>query len=71
MTDDQPFDEVVARLRALAHHVWEEEELAEEFLRSPQPQVDGERPIDLARRSLQDAERVERLLWKLEWSLPC
>jgi uncharacterized protein (DUF2384 family) len=28
--------------------VWEDTTLADEFLSNPQPQLDGERPLDLA-----------------------
>ena len=40
-----------------------------EFLLSAQPQLDGERPVDLARSDL-GARQVEQLLMKLEYALP-
>lgn len=61
--------ERLARLAALAEHVWEDQALAREFLMSPQPQLDGERPVDLARSDL-GARQVEQLLMKLEYALP-
>ncbi len=61
--------ERLARVAALAEHVWEDRALAHEFLTSPQPQLDGERPVDLARTDLGTRE-VEELLFSLEYSLP-
>lgn len=61
--------ERVARLTALAEHVWEDAEAAHAFLTNPHPLLDGETPIDLAASDL-GARRVEDLLWKLEYSLP-
>jgi putative toxin-antitoxin system antitoxin component (TIGR02293 family) len=61
--------ERLARLTALAEQVWDDPELAHEFLVSPQPQLGGERPVDLIRTDL-GTRRVEDLLWSLEYSLP-
>jgi putative toxin-antitoxin system antitoxin component (TIGR02293 family) len=61
--------ERLARLTALAEQVWEDPDLAHEFLVSPQPQLDGERPVDLIRTDL-GTRTVEDLLWSLEYSLP-
>jgi putative toxin-antitoxin system antitoxin component (TIGR02293 family) len=61
--------ERLARMTALAEEVWESPELAHEFLTSPQPQLGGECPVDLARSDLGTRE-VEELLFKLEYSLP-
>ncbi|MGH9052574.1 MAG: antitoxin Xre/MbcA/ParS toxin-binding domain-containing protein [Acidimicrobiia bacterium] len=61
--------ERLARLTALAEQVWEDSDLAHEFMVSPQPQLGGERPIDLVRIEL-GARQVEDLLWSLEYSLP-
>lgn len=61
--------ERLARLIVLAEDVWEDDDLAREFLTNPQPQLDGERPVDLVRSDL-GARRVEDLLWALEYSLP-
>jgi putative toxin-antitoxin system antitoxin component (TIGR02293 family) len=61
--------ERLARMTALAEQVWEGEELAREFLTSPQPQLGNERPIDLARSEL-GAREVEALLMRLEYALP-
>lgn len=61
--------ERLARVTALAEQVWEDRALAHEFLTSPQPQLDGERPVDLARTDL-GAREVEDLLMALEYSLP-
>jgi putative toxin-antitoxin system antitoxin component (TIGR02293 family) len=61
--------ERLARVTALSEDVWESDELAHEFLRSAQPQLGGERPLDLVRTEL-GARQVEDLLMKLEFGLP-
>ncbi|MGH3441866.1 MAG: antitoxin Xre/MbcA/ParS toxin-binding domain-containing protein [Nitriliruptorales bacterium] len=61
--------ERLARLMALAEQVWENRDLAREFMTSRQPQLDDERPVDLVRSELA-ARRAEDLLWTLEYSLP-
>lgn len=61
--------ERLARMAALAEEVWEDPALAREFLTSRQPQLGGERPVDLARSDL-GTRQVEELLFRLEYSLP-
>lgn len=61
--------ERLARMASLAEQVWEDATLAREFLVSAQPQLGGERPIDLARSDL-GARMVEDILFRLEYSLP-
>lgn len=61
--------ERLARMTALAEDVWEDADLAHEFLTSVQPQLGGERPVDLARSDLGTRE-VETLLMKIEYALP-
>jgi putative toxin-antitoxin system antitoxin component (TIGR02293 family) len=61
--------ERLARMTALAEDVWEDPDLAHEFLTSAQPQLGGERPVDLARSDLGTRE-VETLLMKIEYALP-
>ena len=61
--------ERLARITALAEDVWENDAAAHEFLRSAQPQLGGERPVDLSRSDL-GARLVEDLLMKLEFGLP-
>ncbi len=61
--------ERVARIAALAERVWEEPELAHEFLASEQPGLEGARPVDLALTEL-GIKQVEELLMKLEHGLP-
>lgn len=61
--------ERLARIVAMAEEVWEDAALAREFLVSPQPQLGGERPVDLARSDL-GAREVEHLLYSIEYSLP-
>jgi uncharacterized protein (DUF2384 family) len=59
----------IARMVALAETVWEDAGLAREFLTSEQPQLDGKRPVDLA-RTAPGSRQVEALLMKIEHSLP-
>jgi putative toxin-antitoxin system antitoxin component (TIGR02293 family) len=61
--------ERLARLTALAEEVWEDAALAREFLTGAQPQLGGERPVDLARSDL-GARQVEQLLYAIEYALP-
>jgi putative toxin-antitoxin system antitoxin component (TIGR02293 family) len=61
--------ERLARMTMLAEEVWEDADLAHEFLTSAQPQLGGERPVEMARSDLATRE-VEELLFRLEWSLP-
>lgn len=61
--------ERLARMTALAEEVWDDPAHAHEFLVTPQPQLGGERPVDLARSEL-GTRQVENLLFKLEYSLP-
>lgn len=61
--------ERLARMTALAEYVWNDAELAHQFLTSVQPQLEGERPMDLSRSDL-GTKQVENLLIKLEYSLP-
>lgn len=61
--------ERLARMTALAEQVWENAGLAHEFLTSAQPQLEGERPVDLARSDL-GTRQVETLLMKIEYALP-
>lgn len=61
--------ERLARVAAIAEDVWEDEALVREFLGSPQPQLGGERPLDLVHTEL-GARQVEELLMKLEYGLP-
>lgn len=68
-TEESQRLERLARMTALAEQVWMDPDLAREFLRGEQPQLGGERPIDLARSDLGTRE-VEDLLLALEYSLP-
>jgi putative toxin-antitoxin system antitoxin component (TIGR02293 family) len=61
--------ERLARMTALAEYVWNDAELAHLFLTSVQPQLEGERPVDLSRSDL-GTRQVEDLLTKMEYSLP-
>jgi putative toxin-antitoxin system antitoxin component (TIGR02293 family) len=61
--------ERLARIAALAEDVWEDDALAHEFLRSPQPQLGDARPLDLVGTDL-GARQVEELLMRIEFGLP-
>ena len=61
--------ERLARMVALAEFVWEDSERAIEFLTNAQPQLGGNRPVDLVRTDL-GTRQVETLLYGLEYSLP-
>jgi putative toxin-antitoxin system antitoxin component (TIGR02293 family) len=61
--------ERIARITALAEHVLESQEEAEQFLTSPHALLDGVRPLELAVTDL-GARRVEDILWRLEYGLP-
>ena len=61
--------ERLARMTVLAEQVWESPDLAHEFLTSMQHQLDGERPVDLARSDI-GTRQVETLLMKIEYALP-
>jgi putative toxin-antitoxin system antitoxin component (TIGR02293 family) len=61
--------ERLARMTTLAEEVWEDADLAHEFLTSAQPQLGGERPVDLARSDL-GTRQVETLLFAIEYALP-
>jgi putative toxin-antitoxin system antitoxin component (TIGR02293 family) len=61
--------ERVARITALAEHVLESHEEAEQFLTSPHALLDGVAPLELAATDL-GARRVEAILWNLEYGLP-
>ena len=59
----------LARMVAMAELVWEDVDLARDFLTAVQPQFAGARPIDLSQDEA-GARRVESLLMRLEHSLP-
>ena len=61
--------ERIARIVALAEHVWENQAHALTFLTNTQAQLGGETPLEMARTDL-GAREVEELLWKIEYSLP-
>lgn len=68
-TEESERTERLARLVVLSEEAWEDREAAREFLLSPQPQLGGDRPVDLALTEL-GAREVEELLLRLEYSLP-
>ncbi|UCC48954.1 MAG: DUF2384 domain-containing protein [Gemmatimonadota bacterium] len=61
--------ERIARVVALAEHVWESKHDAHEFLTTPQPRLADRAPLELARSEL-GARQLEDLLMQLEYSLP-
>jgi putative toxin-antitoxin system antitoxin component (TIGR02293 family) len=68
-TEESERLERLARLTALAEQVWQDPDLAHEFLVSTQPQLGGAKPVDLIRTDL-GTRSVENLLWSLQYSLP-
>lgn len=68
-TEESERTERMARLVVMAEETWEDRESAREFLLSPQPQLGGDRPVELALTEL-GAREVEELLARLEYSLP-
>jgi putative toxin-antitoxin system antitoxin component (TIGR02293 family) len=61
--------ERIARVMALAQHVWESREGAQAFLYEPHPMLGEKSPLEMAHTEL-GARRVEALLMRLEYSLP-
>ena len=61
--------ERLARVMALAEHVWESHADARTFMANPHPMLGDRTPIDATATEL-GARQVEDLLWKLEYSLP-
>lgn len=61
--------ERLARMMALAEHVWDDRAAAREFMLGAQPGLGNERPVDLIRTAL-SSRRVEELLLRIEYSLP-
>ena len=61
--------ERLARLMALAEHVWEDRAKAQAFMARPHALLEDRAPLDVAQTELGD-RRVERLLLKLEYGLP-
>lgn len=61
--------ERLARVIATAEEVWDDQDDARQFLTSPHPLLENERPVDVAQTEL-GARRVEELLWQLMHGLP-
>lgn len=61
--------ERLARLRALAERVWGDAHAANAFMRTPHPLLGGRAPARVARTAA-GARRVEKILNRLEHSLP-
>ena len=68
-TEESERLERLARITALAEHVLESREAAQDFLTSPHALLDEQVPVELAATDL-GARRVESVLWRLEYSLP-
>lgn len=67
--DESERAERLARVIATSEYVWEDEENARRFLKSPHPELGGRTPLDASYTEL-GARRVEELLWKLFYGLP-
>ena len=66
--DESERIERIARVIATAEYVWDDELEARRFLILPHPELDSERPIDMALSEL-GARRVEQLLWQLYYGV--
>ncbi|MDX2178270.1 MAG: antitoxin Xre/MbcA/ParS toxin-binding domain-containing protein [Bryobacteraceae bacterium] len=61
--------ERLARLTAAAEYVWDDRDLAREWLNAPHPELDGEPPIRAALTEL-GARRAEAILDNILYGLP-
>jgi putative toxin-antitoxin system antitoxin component (TIGR02293 family) len=61
--------ERIARVGALAEAAFGSQRDALEFLRTPHPELGGDRPLDAAQSEL-GARQVEEVLWRMEHGLP-
>lgn len=68
-TDESERLERLARVSALAEHVWESRAQAQAWLSAPLALLEGLPPLEHAASEL-GARRVEDILWKLEFSMP-
>jgi len=59
----------LARVFATALHVWNCEEDARTFLRTPHPMLENRAPLDVSLSEL-GARRVEELLWRILLGVP-
>lgn len=59
----------LARVIELVESLWEDEDAIEQFFTTPNPDLDGNIPIELA-RSEEGAVRVENLVRKLAGHVP-
>ena len=61
--------ERLARVIAMAEYVWDDSELAHEWLKKPHPELGGQAPIQCAMTEL-GARRVEEVLNMLFYGIP-
>lgn len=61
--------ERIARVAALAQDAFGSPEDAREFLHAPHPELEGDRPLEVAQTEL-GARQVEEVLWRMEYGLP-
>ena len=70
LPDESARTERLARIIALAEYVWNGNvDAAKRFLLNSHPELDGEKPIELAISEI-GARQVEELLWKIVYGLP-
>ena len=67
--DESEKTERLARVLAAAEYVWDDRDLAREWMSKPHPELHHQTPLDVARTEL-GARRVENLLDKLFYGLP-
>ena len=68
-TEESERVERLARVYATALDVWGDEDDARQFLFTPHPLLNQQRPVDLAFTEL-GGRQVEQILEKLRWGLP-
>jgi putative toxin-antitoxin system antitoxin component (TIGR02293 family) len=67
--DESETTERLARVLAAAEYVWDDRELAREWMNKPHQELNGKTPLETARTEL-GARRVENLLDNLFFGLP-
>lgn len=61
--------ERLARVIATAEYIWDDPDMARQFLQTPHPLLDQQTPCDAAMTEL-GARQVEEILWKIFYGIP-
>jgi putative toxin-antitoxin system antitoxin component (TIGR02293 family) len=59
----------MARVVAMAEHVWENREQARRFLTTPHPEIEGKTPLDAAMTEL-GARQAEEVMARIVYGVP-